>query len=68
VLINTVMGILGGYSRRLPASSLMKQRNSDAASGDIAGLKGARFVATSEPERGQQLNGKQVGMAVYTNG
>jgi putative DNA primase/helicase len=56
VLINTVMGILGGYSRRLPASSLMKQRNSDAASGDIAGLKGARFVATSEPERGQQLN------------
>lgn len=56
VLINTVEGILGGYTRRLPASSIMRRKEGGGASGDIAGLQGARFVATSEPERGQQLN------------
>ena len=56
VFINTVEGILGEYAGRMEVSSLMHKKNGSAASGDIARLQGMRFVSTSEPTRGNQLN------------
>ena len=49
-LLNTIAHILGDYSRKLPASSLMAKKYSSggSASNDIAMLRGARLAITSE--------------------
>jgi len=49
-LLNTIAHLLGDYSRKLPASSLMAKKYSSGgtASNDIAMLRGARLAVTSE--------------------
>ncbi len=67
VLINTLMYILNDYSLSADPSTLMvKKTNGNTASGDVARLKGARFVVAHESEDGQRLNVAK--MKVLTGG
>lgn len=55
--VDTINGILGDYAVNIQPETLMvKQANSGGPTGDIARLKGARFVTTSEPNEGVRLN------------
>jgi putative DNA primase/helicase len=47
-------GLLGDYAMRVPATTLLAKRDSGIPN-DIARLKGARFVWTSETEEGRRL-------------
>jgi putative DNA primase/helicase len=58
--IETVRHIFGeqeGYAANMNFNSLMPRENAGAASGDIARLRGARFVSASESEQHQKLSG-----------
>lgn len=57
-LLEAVRNILGSYGARVQTESLMKQgrgRAAGGATGDIARLRGARFVTANEGEDEQQL-------------
>jgi putative DNA primase/helicase len=54
--LNTIQKILGDYSDTLKGSSLMVKRNDDGARGDLAKLKGKRFVIASELNEGQTFD------------
>jgi putative DNA primase/helicase len=54
-LIETLTHLMGDYARRLKTETLMVRAN-EGAGNDIAKLKGARFVATSEIQKGKRLN------------
>lgn len=55
VLINTLQDLLGGYAMQTPVSTLMT-KNKGSINNDVARLKGARFVATTETEEGSRFN------------
>jgi putative DNA primase/helicase len=50
--LNVIQNILGDYALSTWAETFMK-RNNDTATNDIARLRGARFVTTSETEQGK---------------
>jgi putative DNA primase/helicase len=56
-LLELVRHILGDYSAQVMIDSLMTRRSqeSNASLADLADLRGARFVTTSETEEGQRL-------------
>jgi putative DNA primase/helicase len=54
-LIETLRGVMGDYSRQIPAESLMIRRNDNGQSNDVANLKGARLVSAIECEEGRRL-------------
>jgi putative DNA primase/helicase len=53
--LNTIMRILGDYAIATNTDTFMK-RSGDQISNDIARLRGARFVTTTEAEQGKQLS------------
>ena len=53
-MVDVMQRLLGGYARRTPADSLLAKREGGIPN-DIARLKGARFVWSSESERGSRL-------------
>lgn len=56
-LLETILYILGDYGTNVEWETFAKiKRDSRAASGDIARLKGIRFVNVSEPEQNMKLN------------
>jgi putative DNA primase/helicase len=50
--LNVIQNILGDYALSTWAETFMK-RNNDTATNDLARLRGARFVTTSETEQGK---------------
>lgn len=54
--LNTIQKILGDYADTLKGSSLMVKRSDDGARGDLAKLKGKRFVIASELNEGQTFD------------
>lgn len=54
-LLNIFKEILGDYSMQCPAETLMAKKSVSNVPNDIARLRGARFVATSEIEDGHRL-------------
>lgn len=54
--LNTIQKIAGDYADSLKGSSLMVKRNDDGARGDLAKLKGKRFVIASELNEGQTFD------------
>lgn len=56
LLLNLVRRISGDYGATIRVSSLMARRDSNAVSSDLADLRGARYVMTSETEPGQKIS------------
>jgi putative DNA primase/helicase len=54
-LFNTFRQVVGEYGATLQANTLLSQRESNNTQADLADLCGARFVQTSETERGQRF-------------
>jgi len=55
-LLSTVSKIVEEYAVVLQVESLMVRQESNNSQADLADLRGARFVMTSETEEGQRLN------------
>ena len=55
VFVNTLATILGDYATNAPMDTFMETRT-DRHPTDLAGLRGARFVAAIETEQGRRLN------------
>jgi putative DNA primase/helicase len=55
-LLSTVSKIIEEYAVVLQVDSLMVKQESNNSQADLADLRGARFVMTSETEEGQRLN------------
>jgi putative DNA primase/helicase len=53
--LNTIMNLLGDYAIATPTETFMK-RSGDQITNDIARLRGARFVTTTEAEHGKRLS------------
>lgn len=56
VLLDTIIYILGNYATNMQAETIMIKQSSSSANTDIARLKGARFVTSSEPNEGVRLD------------
>lgn len=54
--IDIIRTILGDYSSNIQPETIMVRNTNNTASGDIARLKGARFVTSVEPNEGVRLN------------
>ena len=54
--LNTLLGILGDYAAAAQTQTFLRQHNNDRMSNDIACLRGARFVTTTEAEQGARLS------------
>lgn len=54
-LLSTILKILDEYAVMLQIDSLMIRQESNNSQADLADLRGARFVMTSETEQGQRL-------------
>lgn len=59
VFVNTVQDLLGDYAMQTPVSSIMT-RGKGSVNNDIARLRGATFVATTETEEGSKFNESEV--------
>lgn len=55
VLLNVIAGLLGDHAANAQADSLMAKRDNSGINNDIARLRGARFVSTSETEDGKRF-------------
>jgi putative DNA primase/helicase len=55
VFVNTIQEMLGDYAKQTPVSTLMT-RAKGSVNNDVARLKSARFVATTETEEGSKFN------------
>jgi putative DNA primase/helicase len=53
--LNTIMRLLGDYAMATPTETFMR-KNGDQNTNDIARLRGARFVTTTEAEQGRRLS------------
>jgi len=53
--LNTILNLLGDYACATPTQTFMK-KNSDQMTNDLARLRGARFVTTTETEQGRRLS------------
>lgn len=56
LLLHLLRRIAGDYGATIRVSSLMAKKDSNAVSSDLADLRGARYVMTSETEPGQRLS------------
>lgn len=54
--LDVIRSIAGDYASNIQPETLMLKGNNSGASGDIARLKGARFVTSVEPNEGMRLN------------
>ena len=54
--LDTIADIMGDYAVNVQPETLMVKHNTGGPSGDIARLKGARFVTSVEPSDGMRLN------------
>ena len=54
-LLNAIKELLGDYAMQCPAETLMVKQSGGNIPNDIARLRGARFVATSETEDGRRF-------------
>ncbi len=54
-LLNAIKELLGDYAMQCPAETLMVKQGGGSVPNDIARLRGARFVATSETEDGRRF-------------
>ncbi|MCG9076335.1 phage/plasmid primase, P4 family [Laribacter hongkongensis] len=59
VFVNTLATILGDYATSAPMDTFMEARG-DRHPTDLAGLRGARFVASIETEQGRRWNESKV--------
>jgi len=59
VFVNTIQDMLGDYSMQTPVSTIMT-RGKGSINNDIARLRGARFVNTTETEEGSRFNESEV--------
>lgn len=59
VFVNVVATILGDYAANAPMDTFMETR-SDRHPTDLAGLRGARFVASIETEQGRRWNESKI--------
>jgi len=53
--LNTIMALLGDYALATPTETFMR-KTGDQITNDIARLRGARFVTTTEAEQGKRLS------------
>jgi putative DNA primase/helicase len=56
LFLNLMRRIAADYGATIRVSSLMAKKDSNAVSSDMADLRGARYVMTSETEPGQKLS------------
>lgn len=54
--LETISDILGDYATNIQPETIMLKQATGGPSGDIARLKGARFVNSAEPNQGVKLN------------
>lgn len=54
--LEAISDAIGNYAMNINPESFMAKNNNNSASGDIARLKGARFVTSAEPEQGAKLS------------
>ncbi len=59
VFVNTLFTILGDYAANAPMDTFMETRT-DRHPTDLAGLRGARFVAATETEQGRRWNESKI--------
>ena len=59
VFVNTIQDLLGDYAMQTPVSTLMT-KNKGSVNNDVARLRGARFVATTETEEHSKFNESEV--------
>jgi len=59
VFVGTIQDLLGDYAMQTPVSTIMT-RGKGSINNDIARLRGARFVATTETEEGSRFNESEV--------
>ena len=59
VFVNVIATILGDYAANAPMDTFMETR-SDRHPTDLAGLRGARFVASIETEQGRRWNESKI--------
>ncbi len=59
VFVNTIQDMLSDYSMQTPVSTIMT-RGKGSINNDIARLRGARFVNTTETEEGSRFNESEV--------
>ena len=60
VFIKVLETIFGDYSQKAPVEMLLLNKNESTIPNDVARLKGARFVVTSELPKGKRLNENRV--------
>ncbi len=59
VFVNIIQDLLGDYAMQTPVSTIMT-RGKGSINNDIARLRGARYVATTETEEGSRFNESEV--------
>ena len=59
VFVNTIQDLLGDYALQTPVSTLMT-RSKGSINNDVARMRGARFVATTETEEGSKFNESEI--------
>ncbi len=59
VFVNTIQDMLGDYSMQTPVSTIMT-RGKGSINNDIARLRGARFVNTTETDEGSRFNESEI--------
>jgi len=59
VFVNTIQDLLGDYALQTPVSTLMT-RGKGSINNDVARMRGARFVATTETEEGSKFNESEI--------
>jgi len=59
VFVNTIQDLLGDYAMQTPVSTLMT-RGKGSINNDVARMRGARFVATTETEEGSKFNESEI--------
>lgn len=56
VFEETISAIMGSYAVNIQPETIMVKKNNGGANSDVARLKGARFVTTTEPDEGARLS------------
>lgn len=56
IFLETISNVLGSYAKTIQASSIMVKQNASGPNSDIARLKGARLVTSSEPNEGLRMD------------
>ena len=59
VFVTTIQDLLGDYAMQTPVSTLMT-RGKGGINNDVARMRGARFVATTETEEGSKFNESEI--------